>query len=930
MKLLLHNFLSTKFLKGVVTGYPLKLSSTCTYEIVEQPFDAELVRKMLARLDWSALAGAVRSLNISDELPDEKPVNWELNVDFLKKAHHAMFEIEITDGYMHCPETGRPFKITNGIANMMANEDEVSNPDSVRGNADVHVENIFFSNVMDATALEPILNDDLNEEDSAQSPSSTPVSSVSELSRTDLLRLLCCLEGEVQARDVAIATLKAEKAKQLLAQAKYGKLGLREPFSALQRDSSYCDSSPGEETSESDVTQIYESQLMQLEKLISSQRKAHLRAKQVLLTVIKRHAKTVRELEHERRKRAQEVEQGDDVCMLLEKERDKLREETEMYKRELESVRSDLEKTRQALADEKERHKQMVLYLLQERRQMLVRFVEERQRMSKNGPDVDLKSLATVRAELAECRKCLEMEKTHRCRLEETVRSQEEDLNLIRQTILTKAKQQASTKLVRTSSSSTKTDYLPVQSRVSCRIGTAVSVACLPASSSATLASLPHPSPALSRLRMLHEGSVSSSVEPSISFPAQKNGTQRTRSNPPLPPPPPPPPPSQPSLPLPLPPVYNSIDPSTSGGTYKISVDHFSTIYGPTGLIMPSQIPSGTRRIALPDYVSGGSKFASSLPHIARRSTTNNQTNQQQQQQQQQQHTAPPPSYSTAMHYREQQQQWACSSDDTSLSIGGGNSAAQARQHQRPNGNSNGERRQNARNRKSVLAPPSAASPVHAQQQNQQQSPSNGNQHANNNNHHHQHQHHHHIHGGHHQQQHQVCTWPPEAVVRVTDSAVEPEIAQLEAIINSFIVASSSSSSSSLSDDVKPANHTGVAASNGSSSHCPSGVIANGKPKDTVGTEEPTDQQQVEAVHGHGRPLEKATVLRKLPNRTGSCIPSAAVVAGGGNQQKSRRTSNVAGGESRTGKSSRPCEYPTFSTLKRPTNRKRPVRATQV
>ncbi|KRZ16522.1 Uncharacterized protein T11_2664 [Trichinella zimbabwensis] len=773
---------------------------------------------------------------------------------------------------------------------------------------------------MDATALEPILNDELNEEGSAQSPSSTPVSSVSELSRSDLLRLLCCLEGEVQARDVAIATLKAEKAKQLLAQAKYGKLGLREPFSALQRDSSYCDSSPGEDASDSEVTQIYESQLMQLEKLISSQRKAHLRAKQVLLTVIKRHAKTVRELEHERRKRAQEVEQGDDVCMLLEKERDKLREETEMYKRELESVRLDLEKTRQTLADEKERHKQMVLYLLQERRQMLVRFVEERQRMSKTAPDVDLKLLATVRAELAECRKCLEMEKTHRCRLEETVRSQEEDLNLIRQTILTKAKQQqqqqqqASTKLVRTSS--TKIDYLPAQSRVSCRIGTAVSVACLPASSSATLASLPqhHPSPALSRLRMLHEGSVSSPVEPSISFAMQKNATQRTRSNPPMPPPPPPPPP--PSLPLPLPPVYNNnIDPSTSGATYKISVDHFSTIYGPTGLIMPSQIPSGTRRIALPDYVSGGSKFASSLPHIARRSTNN--------QQQQQQHTAPPPSYSTAMHYREQQQQWACTSDDTSLSVGG-NSAAQPRQQQRANGNGNGERRQNTRNRKSVLAPPSSASPVHAQQ-NQQSSSTNQN--ANNN--HHQHQQHHHVQHGHHQQQHQVRTWPPEAVVRDTNDAVEPEIAQLEAIINSFIVASSSSSSSSLSDDVKPANHTGVTASNGSSSHCPSGVIANGKSKDTVGTEELIEQ--VEAIGGNGRRSEKATVLRKLPNRTGSCIPSASIVVGGGvNQQKSRRTSSVAAVESRTAKSSRPCEYQTFSTLKRPTNRKRPVRATQV
>ncbi|KRZ24306.1 Uncharacterized protein T4B_611 [Trichinella pseudospiralis] len=167
MKLLLHNFLSTKFLKGVVTGYPLKLSSTCTYEIVEQPFDAELVKKMMARLDWSTLAGAVRSLNIGEELPDEKPVDWEENEDFLKKAHHAMFEIEITDGYMHCPETGRPFKITNGIANMMANEDEHKRERSCSPR-----KFIFFSNVMDTTALEPILNDDLNEEDSAQSPSS--------------------------------------------------------------------------------------------------------------------------------------------------------------------------------------------------------------------------------------------------------------------------------------------------------------------------------------------------------------------------------------------------------------------------------------------------------------------------------------------------------------------------------------------------------------------------------------------------------------------------------------------------------------------------------------------------------------------------------------------------------------------------------------
>ncbi|EJW74070.1 hypothetical protein WUBG_15022, partial [Wuchereria bancrofti] len=41
-------------------------------------------------------------------------------------------------------------------------------------------------------------------------------------STEELLRLLAYCEGEIQARDVVIATLKSEKAKQLLHEAKYG------------------------------------------------------------------------------------------------------------------------------------------------------------------------------------------------------------------------------------------------------------------------------------------------------------------------------------------------------------------------------------------------------------------------------------------------------------------------------------------------------------------------------------------------------------------------------------------------------------------------------------------------------------------------------------------------------------------------------------
>lgn len=39
-----------------------------------------------------------------------------------------------------------------------------------------------------------------------------------DLNKADLLRLLSYLEGELQARDIVIATMKAEKAKQLLYQ----------------------------------------------------------------------------------------------------------------------------------------------------------------------------------------------------------------------------------------------------------------------------------------------------------------------------------------------------------------------------------------------------------------------------------------------------------------------------------------------------------------------------------------------------------------------------------------------------------------------------------------------------------------------------------------------------------------------------------------
>ena len=39
--------------------------------------------------------------------------------------HHALVEIEVIEGHLECPESGRQFPIKNGIPNMLLNEDEV-------------------------------------------------------------------------------------------------------------------------------------------------------------------------------------------------------------------------------------------------------------------------------------------------------------------------------------------------------------------------------------------------------------------------------------------------------------------------------------------------------------------------------------------------------------------------------------------------------------------------------------------------------------------------------------------------------------------------------------------------------------------------------------------------------------------------------------
>lgn len=146
MKLLTHNFLTSKAIKGVKVGHPLILNVSskwrkCSTHISEillfsslppqisqkeeksVTFNAEFLTRILPRLHWPTVcvvSEQVGVVGIPKELTDQDTSNDEI----LQKLHHVLLEIDVIEGELKCPETGRLFPITDGIPNMLLNEFE--------------------------------------------------------------------------------------------------------------------------------------------------------------------------------------------------------------------------------------------------------------------------------------------------------------------------------------------------------------------------------------------------------------------------------------------------------------------------------------------------------------------------------------------------------------------------------------------------------------------------------------------------------------------------------------------------------------------------------------------------------------------------------------------------------------------------------------
>ncbi|CAG5136504.1 unnamed protein product [Candidula unifasciata] len=125
MKLLTHNMLTSSVIKGVTKGFPLKIVAS-KVEVREVDYNEPFIIKTLSKVDWPALHQAANEVGYGEDLPIELGEDFQKDETLLRKIHNALLQVDIIEGELVCPESGRKFPISNGIPNMLLSEHEVS------------------------------------------------------------------------------------------------------------------------------------------------------------------------------------------------------------------------------------------------------------------------------------------------------------------------------------------------------------------------------------------------------------------------------------------------------------------------------------------------------------------------------------------------------------------------------------------------------------------------------------------------------------------------------------------------------------------------------------------------------------------------------------------------------------------------------------
>ncbi|GFR77141.1 multifunctional methyltransferase subunit TRM112-like protein [Elysia marginata] len=118
--------LTSNIIKGVTKGFPLAINPT-KIEVKEVDFNPAFVVKTLTKIDYPALYQAANDVGHGEGLPENIEGDVKENEELLKSLHNALLQVEVIEGELVCPESGRKFPISNGIPNMLLLENEIDN-----------------------------------------------------------------------------------------------------------------------------------------------------------------------------------------------------------------------------------------------------------------------------------------------------------------------------------------------------------------------------------------------------------------------------------------------------------------------------------------------------------------------------------------------------------------------------------------------------------------------------------------------------------------------------------------------------------------------------------------------------------------------------------------------------------------------------------
>ncbi|XP_029361731.1 CTTNBP2 N-terminal-like protein [Echeneis naucrates] len=154
---------------------------------------------------------------------------------------------------------------------------------------------------------------------------------VEALSRAELLTLLSILEGELEAQDVVIHTLRAQH-RDTFIQERYGQYDLSDPFLALQRDNEAVErqNTITQHPTKLQSRAVSPNPLAVLKLVMAHCKRMQDRMMGQLAAAETRHRKMIADLEEEKQRHIQDSAHSDDFAVMLQTERDKLLQQLEV------------------------------------------------------------------------------------------------------------------------------------------------------------------------------------------------------------------------------------------------------------------------------------------------------------------------------------------------------------------------------------------------------------------------------------------------------------------------------------------------------------------------------------------------------------------------------------------------------------------------